>query len=145
MTFFRKSRETTLAWMVLGLLVCIGCGDGKAPTFDVSGRVLVKGKPAQGAFLVFHPKEAAEKDAPRPYATTNADGEFKLTTYESEDGAPAGGYRVTIVWRPVPKSTIEAEKPDRLQGRYSNPATSGIEVTIPKETIKLEPFTLNAP
>jgi hypothetical protein len=93
MTFFRKSRVITLAWVFVGLLACIGCGDGKAPTFDVSGRVLVKGKPAQGAFLVFHPNEAGEKEAPRPYATTNADGEFKLTTYESEDGAPAGQRR----------------------------------------------------
>ncbi len=145
MTVFRNSRLAIHTLLVVGLSACIGCGDGKAPTFDVSGKVLVKGQPAQGAFLVFHPKEPGEKEVPRPYATTNAEGEFKLTTYESEDGAPAGGYRVSIVWRPVPKSTIESEKPDRLQGKYSNPATSGIEVTIPKEPTKLDPFKLNAP
>jgi hypothetical protein len=141
----RKTRLIARVGVILSLFAAVGCGDGKAPTYEVTGRVLVKGAPAQGAFLVFHPKETSEKTVPRPFATTNSGGEFKLTTYESEDGAPAGSYRVSIVWRPVPKSTIEAEKPDRLGGKYSNPATSGIEATIPKEPTTLEPFKLNAP
>src|SRR4051812_25840688 len=100
MTGIRKTRVIPRLVVLLGLLAVIGCGDGKAPTFDVSGRVFVKGKPAEGAFVVFSPKEKGDKEVPRPYATTNAEGEFKLTTYESEDGAPAGSYQVSIVWRP---------------------------------------------
>jgi hypothetical protein len=123
-----------------------GCGDGHVQTFPVSGQVLVKGKPAEGAFVVFHPKGGSDKDkaVPRPYATTNADGQFQMTTYEEEDGAPAGSYRVSIVWRPVPKSRLEAEGPDRLHGKYSNPASSGLDVEVSKDpSTVLKPFQLS--
>jgi hypothetical protein len=142
--------KTLLAWapvLLTALSACAssGCGDGRAPTFPVSGQVLVNGKPAEGAFVVFHPKDGGEKEknVPRPYATTNAEGKFQLTTYEEEDGAPAGNYRVSVVWRPVPKSRLEAEGPDKLKGKYSNPATSGLDAEISKapETA-LKPFQL---
>src|SRR5262245_38294847 len=101
-----------------------GCGGARTTVYPVTGQVLVKGKPADGAFLVFHPTGGGHKDTPRPYATADAGGTFRLTTYESGDGAPAGSYRVTVVWRPKPKSTIEAEGPDRRNGRYGDAAKS---------------------
>jgi hypothetical protein len=48
-----------------------------------------------------------------------------------------------VVWRPKPKSTIEAEGPDRLNGRYSDVAKSKVEVTIGKAATTLEPFRLD--
>ena len=127
----------------LAALLSFGCGDGRLPVYAVSGQVLVKGKPAQGAYLVFHPQDGGDKNLPRPYATSDAEGKFQLTTYELEDGAPAGHYKVSIVWRPVPKSRLEAEGPDRLQGKYSNPATSNLDAEIGKEPTSLKPFDLS--
>jgi hypothetical protein len=120
-----------------------GCGDGRVTVYPTSGQVFVKGKPAEGAYIVFHPQDGGDSKVPRPYATTNAEGKFQLTTYELEDGAPAGNYKVSIVWRPMPKSQLEAEGPDRLGGKYSNPASSGLAVEIGKEPNNtLKPFQL---
>src|SRR5262245_36674275 len=110
-----RSRGSSPA-IALAVVLLGGCGDGRAPVYPVTGQVLVKGKPADGAFLVFHPTGEVEANTPRPYATADAEGNFRLTTYTSGDGAPAGSFRVTVVWRPKPKSTIEAEGPDRLDG-----------------------------
>jgi hypothetical protein len=131
--------------VALAALAGGGCGKNRAPVYPVTGKVLVKGQPAEGAFLVFHPKEAGDKDTPRPYATTDADGSFKLTTFDTGDGAPAGDYRVTVVWRPKPKSTMEAEGPDRLGDRYGNAASSPIQATVGKGPTNLEPFKLDGP
>jgi hypothetical protein len=132
--------------VLLTPLVCAllsGCGDGKPAVYPVTGQVLVKGKPADGAYVVFHPKCGGDDKSPRPYATTDSSGNFKLTTYESEDGAPAGGYRVSIVWRPQPKSQLEAEGTDRLHGKYANAASAGLEAEVLKEPTTLKPFQLS--
>jgi hypothetical protein len=142
---FRCNLGGGTALLALALGGIVGCGNGRVPTYDVAGQVLVKGKPAEGAFVVFHPVEPTEPEVPRPYCRTDADGNFKLTTYVLGDGAPANRYRLTIVWRPLPRSTIESEKPDRLQGKYSNPATSGLKVTIGKQPVVLAPFDLIPP
>ncbi|CAN5531383.1 hypothetical protein BH10PLA2_BH10PLA2_30790 [soil metagenome] len=121
-----------------------GCGDSKAAVYPVSGQVLVKGRPAEGAYVVFHPKDGGDDKTPRPYATTDSEGNFKLTTYESEDGAPAGSYKVTIVWRPLPTSQLEAEGTDRIHGKYGNAATSGLVAEVLKEPSNIvKPFQLS--
>src|SRR5262245_11743460 len=38
-------------------VACGGCGKGRAPVYPVTGQVLVKGAPADGAFVVFHPQD----------------------------------------------------------------------------------------
>jgi hypothetical protein len=48
--------------------------------------------------VVFHPKDNADPQAPRPFGTAGADGSFGLTTSRPGDGAPAGEYRVTVIW-----------------------------------------------
>ncbi|HEV3344879.1 MAG TPA: hypothetical protein VG125_31165, partial [Pirellulales bacterium] len=49
-----------------------------------------------------------------------------MSTYELNDGAPAGRYAVTITWPGAnPRSNGEGDEeiqgPDQLGGRYSNP------------------------
>jgi hypothetical protein len=87
------------------LSTAAGCGgqtSNRIAVHPVEGKVEVSGEPAAGAFLVFHPT-SAQPDLPRPTAKVERDGSFRLTTFESADGAPAGEYAVTIEWRKLVK------------------------------------------
>lgn len=90
-------------------LLATGCsGPAEVAVYPVVGQVVVNGKPAEGATVVFHPQAAGEVAELRPTGKTDADGRFKLTTRESNDGAPAGDYKVTINWA---KSDIKPGQP----------------------------------
>src|SRR5262245_57019000 len=102
--------------VVGGLALVAGCGDGKPTPYPVSGKVLVKGKEADGAIVRLWPAEGGGPDAARPLGYVQPDGGFQLTTYKENDGAPAGKYKVTVEWRPKKKSTMEADGPDKLSG-----------------------------
>jgi len=78
----------------LTLLVC-GCSGGGAdqvPVYPVSGKVTLGGGPVAKATVVFSPVDG------QPVATgmTDTQGEFKLTTYDSFDGAAEGNYEILI-------------------------------------------------
>src|SRR5262245_26572551 len=133
-----RPRLISGAILAMGMTFLGGCGSGKIPVYPVSGQLLVKGKPAEGAFLVFHPKDGGGPESKRPYATTDAEGKFNVSTYDTGDGAPAGTYKVTVVWRPVPKRTIDPEGPDRLNGKYDAATKAGVpEVTVNKGSTDL--------
>lgn len=127
----------------------ISCGEpqsNRKKVYPVSGKVLVKKVPADKAMVVFHPIEAEPKSAIRPLGICGPDGTFNLTTYLTNDGAPEGEYRVTIIWPgPPPKKTAEMddEGPDRLKGRYGNPQTSRIKIVVEPKPMTLEPFYLD--
>lgn len=123
-------------------LVLTGCGDDRPTRYPVSGQVLVKGKPAEGALVVLHPVSPAEPNAPRPIGTTDADGKFQLTTYETGDGAPAGSYKATVRWPPKKKGPGD-DGPDRLGNRYSNPETSKLTVAVEAKPTAIEPFQVD--
>src|SRR5207249_8533874 len=89
----------TLLFSALVALSVVGCGsDGRKPVYPAKGQVLVTGKPAQYAQVALHPLNPADKDAPHPTANVGPDGTFVLTTYQAQDGAPAGEYAVTVQW-----------------------------------------------
>ncbi|MFO0863660.1 MAG: carboxypeptidase-like regulatory domain-containing protein [Gemmataceae bacterium] len=81
---------------VLILGACVGCGSnpkaGQQPTHPVTGKVLLNGTPLEGATVTFHPTGKSVGAS----GTTNATGEFRLTTYEQNDGAVAGTFKVTV-------------------------------------------------
>ncbi|MBL8810159.1 MAG: carboxypeptidase regulatory-like domain-containing protein [Planctomycetaceae bacterium] len=80
--------------VVLFSLSLVGCGkgDGQKPVYPVSGKVTMAGAPVAKATVVFGPLEKQ----PVATAITDANGEYKLTTYDSFDGAAAGKYEVTV-------------------------------------------------
>lgn len=114
--------------------------------FPVRGTLFVGGEPAAGAFVVFHPASSSEAKTTNPNGRVQADGTFQLTTYESQDGAPANEYVVTIFWPEPPKSPIDhpAMGPDRLKNRYTDPATSLIRVSVSEGENVLDPIRLDA-
>jgi hypothetical protein len=125
----------------------LGCGGGRLRVYPVSGKVLVKGQPAEGAKVIFYTQksELQRPGVPIPQGTVGTDGIFKLTTYNPDDGAPEGDYAVTITWMQVKKASDDPEQQveaDRLGGRYSTPDKSGLTAKVEAQSNDLPPFEL---
>jgi hypothetical protein len=73
------------------MMVFAGCSDGRPGRVPVAGRVLVDGKPLEAGNIRFH-----SKDHRAATAKINADGSFKLSTYEFGDGCVTGAHPVSI-------------------------------------------------
>jgi hypothetical protein len=125
--------------MACCLLLSAGCGESE-PLYPVTGKVLLDGKPAAHATVVFHPV-AAKPGAVRPRAKVEPDGSFKLTTYEANDGAPAGEYRVTVeLW--LSSGRGDEGPTSRLPAKFANPESSGLTATVTAGPNELKPFTV---
>ena len=116
---------------------------GRKPVFPVQGKVLVQGRPAENALVVFHPEGTSYAEVIRPNGRVQADGAFAMGTYETGDGAPAGEYLVTITWpEPVKGAQDPDLAPDRLHGRYANPGTSKLRAKVGQEKNVLQAFEI---
>lgn len=84
--------------ILLALTVAVigaGCGEGTLPrktVYPVSGKVTMLGAPLIEATVTFGPLDGQ----PLAYGKTNDAGEYKLTTYSSNDGAAVGNYSVIV-------------------------------------------------
>jgi len=140
---------------LLCFIVSAGCNGGeeagRLPVHPVSGKVSVNGQPASGVLVLLHPAEAspAAKAGVLPSATTQEDGTFQLSSYDQNDGAPLGGYSVTIQWYQADAKSTKgkpampsgfARPSDRLQGKYKDPRKSPWQVTITEGNNVLRPI-----
>lgn len=95
-------RNFTVITLLLALFACSAKEDplkaNRPQTVNVTGKVMYNGSPVVGAQVNFIP--AANTD-PAAYALTKEDGTFVLSTFEDEDGAVPGNYKVTVVKRSV--------------------------------------------
>jgi hypothetical protein len=129
---------------VLAALFCGGCGSG-ATLVPVTGRVLVEGKPAAGAYVRFHP-EGGERGLPLPSARVKEDGSFQLATLlpgenSPRPGAPPGRYAVTVMLRsPSPRG--DNDERDLLPPRYLDPTASGLTAVVAETATEVPPFNL---
>jgi len=87
-------------------VVLIGCGgNGTTP---VKGVITLEGTPVAGATVLFMPDG---QDECRPASGfTLSDGTFRLTTYQPNDGALPGKYRVVIQKTEAAKDRGTAER-----------------------------------
>jgi hypothetical protein len=135
-------------------LLAVGCGD-RLPTVPVTGSVRVDGKPAAGVQVVLHPVEAADPRLAklRPTGRTEADGSYRIGTYEMADGAPAAEYRITAEWftggpatttseAADPEANAAATQSDRLGGRFANPETSPLKASVGRVSSSLPALDL---
>jgi hypothetical protein len=139
--WLRLRRSALLALVVV--LVLPSCGKGRKPVYPASGQVFVNGKPPPDLFVMLHPVDESDPERTVPYAQADEKGHFKLSTYESGDGAPAGKYVVVFHWRErsgLMKKNFDG--PDRLKGRYYDPKESQFRVTIVAGPNELPPFHL---
>jgi hypothetical protein len=130
-----------LAVLTLAVL-CPACSSGRKPVHPVRGRVLVNGKPAAQAQVLFHPVQNDETE-PRPTGQTDDQGYFTLTSYANNDGAPEGEYAVTVTWFRVARSGKEELVPyNVLPPRYASQQTSRLRATVTPGSNELTPFQL---
>lgn len=144
-----RSPSFLLATAVVALSVS-GCGDQlRQPTYEASGEIRLNGRPLPNATIVLHAVDKSQfKWAELPQATTNDEGKFSLHTYDSNDGAPAGEYKVGIA---VFGRTVEIgddqvvhDKNERLlPTKYNSPDTSGLTMTIAPTKNELPPLELS--
>jgi hypothetical protein len=107
--------------LVLLLAGCSASRTDRLTVYPVSGKLLVKGQPAAGAKIRLDPLDSSQPAGLCPHAIVDADGGFRLTTYTSADGAPAGTYALTVKWPLPPSARHENDNTDRLKGRYADP------------------------
>jgi hypothetical protein len=143
-------------WFLLGLIALfqVGCGSPTGPKIiPVSGTVKYKDAPVVGATVSFSTATSART----AIGITDANGKFKLTTINSNDGAVAGEHDVSITKAPPKEGSaptivgtgtpedymkmMEGSKtgaPPGTQGKgkgdipskYSNAARSGLKRTV---------------
>ncbi len=107
---------------------------------------MVKGKPAEGAVLMFFPSDPKITTAS---AVAETDGTFKVFS-DGEAGLVVGKYQVTISWPDPTKKPTQAQMmmgtgelgPDLLKGKYSSKDTSTLSVEITPTSKTLPPFEL---
>lgn len=125
----RGNLQSLLIFVPLVLLASCGTSD-RLPVYSVEGTVTYNGSPTVGAMVVYHPINPTEKmKKVRPAGKVDAEGRFRLSTYGPKDGAPAGEYRVTVIW-PGPGGEGDSPGPDRFRGKYTNPNTSPLKATV---------------
>jgi hypothetical protein len=118
-----------------------GCsGEGGIATFPVEGSLTVKGEPAPGAFLVFHPVDGG---AERPTAQVGQDGAFRVSTRDEGDGAPEGEYAVTVEWwRPRIVGGEAVPGANVLPPEYANPERSPLKAVVVRGENRLDGFEI---
>src|SRR5436309_2229687 len=75
------------------VIAVAGCGGGGNKAVPVKGKVTLDGAPISLASVVFLPNREGSILA---QAVTNQQGDFELTTYQPNDGALPGEYRVVV-------------------------------------------------
>lgn len=136
-------------WLAVVLFVSIltlGCagqqGGDRPKTVPVTGTVTHNGQPVEGATVAFQGAGGSQG----AIGVTDAGGKYKLTTFQSGDGAVPGEYRVKIVKYKVettqaadenspdyvpPVEGEEAAPPENLlPANYADPTTSGLTATV---------------
>lgn len=116
------------------LMLTAGCAEKpyRKPTFPVIGKVVVDGAaPGSEIQIGCHPTGPMDTDHPTfSQSATDADGNFSISTYISGDGVPAGEYTLTFSWQEFNVISRNYSGPDKLNGRYSDPAKSEIKITV---------------
>lgn len=139
-------RSYVSGFLIVGIVVVFaGCGEPpkggpRVEVFPVSGEVFVGGEPAKGAFVNLHTAGAAVPSS----GQVDESGKFEIATYGQADGAPVGTYKLTVTW-PAPQGISgRLDGPDRLNGRYSDPAKSTFEVQVVDAPVSVPRLELTA-
>ena len=115
---------------VLLLISVVGCGSSNEPTYKTTGAVTyTDGKSVGDGTVIF----VAEG---RPAARgVIEDGEYRLSTFETNDGAVAAKFRVAVTVNPPTDFDPDGRRraPKLAHRKYSAPDTSGLEFEVTKD------------
>lgn len=131
--------------IVLIVSLCItsaGCGAGdewtaKRPkVYRAQGVVKLDDKPLDEATVIYH----SQSNDVSAQGVTDKNGNFKLTTYDANDGAVEGKHKVVITKRTYEKRKTKYDSPEEssialipkelLPIKYSLPTTTTVEVEV---------------
>ena len=131
--------------LVLGMVLTICCGcqhENQIPLYAVQGQVYVDSQPAEGALVVLHALHDNPTNAPQPRGFVDKNAHYQLSTRSRHDGAPAGKYAVTVLWR---KQSDEDDPGELLVPRhYLDPKKSGLHAPIVAGNNTLKAFHLTS-
>jgi hypothetical protein len=123
-----------LLLLALAIPLLLGCqkrDPSWKPTYPLTGTLIVDGSPAEGVLV--EATDVKGLDATNPTmstAFTDADGQFKFSTYEQGDGVPDGEYLVTFMWGQLNPMSMQYGGPDKLKNRYNDPDQSEFRVQV---------------
>ena len=129
---------------ILSVALAIGCQPTQkklAATEKVNGSVKLQGEPVEGATVSFQPVG----NGTPAVGTTDAQGQYSLTTFLTSDGAVAGSYTVAISkmeksavadsgsgdnYVPPDQNKVPADPKNLLPAKYANATSSGLTATV---------------
>jgi hypothetical protein len=126
-------RNFLLLGLSLSLLCSLSCSSGQRKLYPVRGTVLCDGKPAEGAEVALYALDTSQPMQQVPRGRVQADGSFVIGTYVPADGAPAGDYKVIIVWLPpnaVDRVMETGSYPNLLPAIYSDMKTTPLTLQV---------------
>lgn len=141
----RASVGNAVGFSLLSLSLFCGCGQSQPweKVYPAKGVVTHKGKAVKDAEIRFFPVDDKFPESVRPWAKSNEKGEFVVSTYNRDDGAPAGKYKVTLVHHEI---VISGEsmttKPNDLPKKYAAKDTTELTVEIGRQDTTLPAFEL---
>ena len=125
-----SARFLILATGVAAILA--GCGGPSGPVcHPVRGQVRWNNQPLAEALVTFHPSLGGPATS-KPFAHTDSQGNFSLTSLRAGDGAPAGEYAITVELRELRQVGEEAVRDGRnlLPARFASPQESGLRHVV---------------
>jgi hypothetical protein len=148
-----SGRSLLLFALAVGVSFIPACGEGPpkppgaVPTVPVKGQIHVDGKPLHGIQVWLAPAEAGDNKQATPAQVpsnhtggTDKDGNFFISTYFTNDGAPAGDYVLVLYYIPPTEERTSMDEDDgvpvkdptarALNQKYGYPAKSDIKVTL---------------
>ncbi len=119
-----------------------GCGGEdewaarRPKVYAASGTVKLDGKPLDGATVIYH----SQSHDVSAQGLTDAQGNFKLTTFKQNDGATEGSHKVVVTKFTYEEKKTKFDSPNEksvalipkevLPKRYATPTTTPIEVQV---------------
>lgn len=106
-------------------IVVAGCGarnERQRTLVRVSGTVTLNGEPVSGALVVYSPVTDGH---PAAQGTTDENGTYRLTTFDTNDGVPPGKYKILVTKKTMTNSMTAQESREYF-------STSGEAPPIPE-------------
>lgn len=100
--------------IAVSAVVVAGCGGETVKLVPVEGTLKINGKPAGNVNVQFLPDIMKGSKGPTSFATTAADGTFKLKTYDNRDGAVVGHHNIVL-------ADLDEERPEQGKAATKKP------------------------
>lgn len=119
------------ACFLIGTLIPFSSCSESAKTYPVEGKVAFNdGAPLTAGVVEFEAENAGSK-RPNARGEIQADGTYRLTTFQDGDGAMEGSYRVIVVPERVVISNMSGPPPKMpIHPRFMSYDSSGLQFTV---------------